>query len=96
MGINLVEAMRIVNNKLDLLKAEIGADMVVIENATIEKNLYWVFFYNSKAYLEEGNLSSALAGNSPLIVDKIDGSIHQTGTAHSIEFYLEEFERTKK
>jgi hypothetical protein len=95
MGINLVSATRIANDKLGSLKNEIGTDLQIIEDATIEKDLYWVFFYNSKSYLEEGDLSDRLAGNSPLIIDKIHGNIYETGTAKSVEFYMEEFEQTK-
>lgn len=30
----------------------------------------WVFYYDSRAFLEEGDILSALAGNRPVIVPK--------------------------
>ena len=60
---------------------------------TIEANDYWVFFYNSSRFLETGNMSYALAGNAPFIVDKYKGEIHVTGTARLIESYMDEFEK---
>jgi len=35
-----------------------------------------------------------LAGNAPFIVSRNDGSIHITGTAEDIDYYLDKFERT--
>lgn len=70
-------------------------DLAINHSATIHRPLYVVFFYNSKEYLEKGDLSSALAGNSPIIVDRVSGYIFQTGTAYPIEFYMSEFENNK-
>ena len=58
-----------------------------------EHDFGWVYFYDSSAHLETGSISEALTGNAPLIVDKIDGKLYVTGTAHPIEHYLEEFRR---
>jgi len=33
-------------------------------------------------------------GNSPIIISKFDGSLHVTGTAQPIEYYIENFVRT--
>jgi immunity protein 35 of polymorphic toxin system len=95
MNINLSKATELANRKLGILKKAIGEDLIIIENATIEKDCYWVFFYNTRSYLESENLSFALAGNSPFIIDKIHGDIYETGTAYEIEFYLNEFEKVK-
>ena len=66
---------------------------VVDEQITIERPFSWVFFYNSRAFLETGDDLYALIGNSPTIVDRHDGSIHVKGSAQPIEFYIEEYER---
>ena len=95
MKINLAQAKTIVNKKLESLENKIGGKLVLIENATIEKEYYWVFFYNSKIYLETGNISYALAGNSPIFFDKVFGEMYEPGTAYPIEFYIEDFEKTK-
>ena len=56
-----------------------------------EHDFGWVYFYNAKEYAENGDFRCALAGNSPLIVDRHDGKLYETGTAKSIEHYLAEF-----
>jgi hypothetical protein len=69
--------------------------LIIVEGETIEKDFGWVFFYNSKEFLEDHNLSYMLAGNAPIIIDRQDGSVHKTGTAHSIDFYIKEYERIR-
>ena len=64
-----------------------GLQLVLLENETKEESFGWVFFYNSKEYIETGNLSFTLAGNAPFIIDKITGEIYITGTAHPLEYY---------
>ncbi|WP_086925888.1 YrhB domain-containing protein [Variovorax sp. JS1663] len=55
----------------------------------------WVFFYNSKEYIETENISSALLGNAPFIIDAADGTLTLFGTAHPVEFYLQEYEQSR-
>jgi len=52
----------------------------------------WVFFYNTQSFLESGNTSEALAGNTPLIFNRANGNIVETGTAQPVEHYIEEYE----
>lgn len=67
--------------------------IVVLDDETIVKDRYYVFFYTNKRYLETDNLSEMMVGNAPVIVDKKTGSIHVTGTAFSIEYYMEIYEK---
>jgi len=69
-------------------------DLALVENDTIEGDFGWVFFYQPKKCLESGDFSDALLGNAPILVSKLDGSLHETGTANSIEFYIENFKRS--
>ena len=55
----------------------------------------WFFCFQSREYLETGEFSSQLAGNSPFIVDKDTGEIHELGTAYPIEKYLQDYEWKK-
>jgi len=66
-------------------------ELVILEDLTQEHDFGWVFFYNSKTYLESGDFRDTLAGNVPLIVDRKRGQIHITGTAHDIDFYIKNF-----
>jgi hypothetical protein len=67
----------------------------IIQDATIEKPFGWVFFYNSREFLETGDLSFALTGNAPIIVDKFTGLITETGTAYPIEYYIENYTKLR-
>jgi hypothetical protein len=40
----------------------------IVANETIDEG--WLFFYNTKDFIETGNWRSALAGNGPIFVDR--------------------------
>ena len=65
----------------------------IAESETIERPFGWVFFYNSKGYLETGDFFERLAGNGPVLVDKQNGSVHFCGTIKTPQEYIEEYER---
>lgn len=69
-----------------------GDNFVILDEHTIEKEFGWIFFYSSQKYEETDNISYALAGNAPIIVNKFNSSIHITGTAFDIEYYIAEYE----
>ena len=58
-----------------------------------EHDFGWVYFYDGSRHVETGDVRDAVAGNAPLIVDRKDGKLYITGTAHPIEHYLHEFRR---
>ena len=87
------KARDIANEYLLKLEKKIGEPLQLAKKETLEKPFGWVFFYNSKDYLETGNLIYMLAGNAPFIVDKKNGGIHVTGTAKPIENYISDFVR---
>jgi len=58
-----------------------------------EHDFGWLYFYDSSRHVESGDVRYALVGNAPLIVDKNDGKLYITGTAHPIEHYLDEYRR---
>jgi hypothetical protein len=61
-----------------------------------EYEFWWVYFYDGSLHVQTGNLSDAVVGNAPLIVDKADGKLYITGTARPVEHYLEEFRQGKR
>jgi Immunity protein 35 len=65
--------------------------LVVTEVA--EHDFGWLFAYNTKEYLETGEIGFALAGSGPIIVDRIDGQLYQTGSAHPVQYYLDQYRR---
>jgi hypothetical protein len=54
---------------------------------TVRRPYGWVFFYGSK----NGEL---IAGNAPIIVDRVDAEVRTTGTAEPLEYYLAKYEAT--
>jgi hypothetical protein len=93
MEIPKLDAINLVKNWLNSHSTD--EQTFALHDDIIDKNDYWVFFYNSKKFFETGDFSFALAGNSPLIVDKFEGKIYETGTAFPIEHYLKIFEKTE-
>lgn len=85
--ISYSEAKKKVDNYLRNL--DIACEL--LEDETIEWDLGWVFFYNSKEYIKTGNLSAVLVGNAPLIIDKFTGALVEMGTAFPIEYYIENY-----
>ncbi len=69
-------------------------EVVIIEEATIAKPYGWVFFYQSKSYIETDDFRQMMAGNCPILIDRFDGSLITFGTSYPIEKYLEDYEKT--
>ena len=89
------EAKAVVRDNLDQLEAAAGEPLGILEEKTIEKTFGWVFFYNTQAYIESGEMKYMLAGNAPFIVDVADGSLKETGTSEPIEFDIDEYEKMR-
>ena len=54
----------------------------------------WVFFWESRRFLETSQTPDRLAGNAPILIDRVDGELRVTGTAYPIEHYLQMYEAT--
>ena len=61
-----------------------------------EYDFGWVYFYDGSVHVQSGKPSDALVGNAPLIVDRADGKLYVTGTAHPIDHYLQEYRRGQR
>ena|SRR5829696_6226198 len=70
-------------------------EIVILDEETIEKPYGWVFFYTSGNYLRTGDLRFLLAGNSPILIEKKDGSLAVLGTALPVEDYIREYEKKR-
>jgi hypothetical protein len=66
-------------------------EMVILDHATIEEDFGWVFFYNSKKFLDTGELRYALGGNGPVIVNRYTGEIRRYGAADLPEVYIAQY-----
>jgi len=79
---------------LGLPQTEEVTSLAIIEDATIADDFGWVFFYQSRAYVDTKDPLRGLVGNAPVIISKSDGSLHVTGTAEPVETYIENFKRS--
>jgi hypothetical protein len=82
-GVN--DARRIAERYLIGLSADAGTNLELLSGETLERDFGWVFYY------EPEDKALTVAGNTPFIVDRKDGSIHVTGTAYPTEVYLENY-----
>lgn len=93
MRIELKDAINKVEQKLKLYESD--KIKYRIADEIIDKEDYWVFFYNSAKFFETGDYSYALVGNAPFIVDKYEGVVYHTGTGNPIEYYMDLFEKNE-
>ncbi len=86
-------AIELMQKYLAHVESGVGEKLVIVAEATREKDFGWVFFYQSEAYLKSGEMSHMLLGNAPVIVDKNSGELIETGTAYPTEQYIENYEK---
>ena len=72
----------------DSVRPGITLDVLIDGDATIETDRSWVFFYNTREFLETRSARFALAGNAPIIVMKDDPSVRFGRTDIPIEGQL--------
>ena len=79
---------------LAYINANLGVseELDIVDEGPAETAHAWVFFYNTKRYLETGEFSYRLAGNGPVLVNKTSGEIVTLGTAPTVPELLEEYE----
>lgn len=66
-------------------------EVVILDDATIEFDLGWVFFYQSREYILTGETGAMLVGNAPLIVNRVSGEVTLTGTAQPVADYIAQY-----
>jgi len=69
-------------------------ELVVLDSQTEEHDFGWIFYYNSRKFLETQDENFMLVGNAPLIFERETGHIFETGTAYAIEHYLKNYHDT--
>lgn len=84
-------ALEIASQQLEVLKKETGEELTLLVEETIEKEFGWVFFYNSRKFVETGSFQHMLAGNAPFVVDALDGSVVFADTANPIDEFIQEY-----
>ena len=94
--LDISQAREIAQRWLDT-RCPIPDDRFVVRNElTRERAFGWVFFYHCERWLQTRDPKYDTVNNAPLIIDRANGSVHVTGTAQTIDFYIAEYERSKK
>jgi Immunity protein 35 len=89
------EALKIVQEHISKLQEGRSYQLAVMHDRTREEDFGWVFFYNTRQFIETGDWQWSLGGNAPLIVDRRTGELHVTGTAYPIEHYIAEYRKAR-
>ena len=85
--LTLTECRKIASDHLSVLFA--NADL--FEMPVHSGEYGWVFSYQSRQYIQTNNMSDALIGNSPILVDKNSHEIHILGSGFPVEYYIENY-----
>ena len=85
------EAKELVSIKLQQM-GTLEDPFVLVEKHTIEKSFGWVFFYNSKKFMDTGISLYRIAGNGPVIVNKNDRTVLFCGTSKPPEQMIKDYE----
>jgi hypothetical protein len=94
--ISKTEAIKIAEDFLESKSKRTGHNLVFLLDNTREFEYGWAFFYQTKEYVETGNMMDMVGGNGPIIINKYDSSISVTGTAHRLDYYLNEYVKKMK
>lgn len=86
------EAEKLVEQHLQGLNREVPGGVALMHDSTIERPYGWVFFFNSRRFLETGDPLESLLGNSPILVEARDGHMTHLGTALPISDSLKQLE----
>jgi hypothetical protein len=81
--------------EVELNRGVINEDtsLIILKDITIEEETYFIFFYDNQKFIETGDLSYRIAGNAPIIVNKLTGEKFITGTALPLEYYIDKYKK---
>lgn len=73
-----------------MLRPGVAMDVLVDDGATVETDHCWVFFYNTREFIETRSAIFALAGNAPIFVAKDDPGVYLGRTDIPVEDQIAE------
>ena len=68
-------------------------DLLIIDELTRCRRSGWIFFYEARAYLENGDLSAAIGRTGPVVVTH-EGEVHPLGGERPADEVLLDFEKS--
>ena len=91
--IDVHTARGLARHQIATLAVDSGLDLVLRPELTAETDVGWVFFYESRRYLETRDDRDRLMGNAPILVG-LGGDVHLLGTERPVEEYIDDFRRS--
>ena len=91
----LNKAMSLALESLARLTGRPRGDLLLINARTQCRRMGWIFFYESRAHLENGDLTEAVAATGPVVVTHL-GAVHHLGGEQPSEKVLADFEWTQR
>ena len=85
--ITLKQAQEIAQNELDKLNP--NQDLVILDKF-VEFDKGWIFFYETRKYVETGDDHFSLFGNGPIAVGAENGKVLHFGTGYDIDYYIQQ------
>ena len=73
-----------------------GDELVILEERTRVTPYGWVFFYNSRRYIETRNILYALGGNGPVVFERETGSIVPLPSHSPPDEVIRQYELTRE
>jgi hypothetical protein len=73
--------------------AELHPDLVILDQHTVERPLFWVFFATTRLHAETGDMGYQIPGIGPLAVEKATGRTTAISTSVHPAAAIEVFER---
>ncbi|HMZ47475.1 MAG TPA: YrhB domain-containing protein [Flavobacteriales bacterium] len=77
----------------ELARALPKYDFVLLDDETVTMPYGWIFWYNTRKYLETGDIMASTPGNAPFVVERSDGRIHYLPTGVPFPEALRKVER---
>jgi hypothetical protein len=71
----------------------IGHDCALYEDSILEKPYGWVFSFNSRRFLETGDVGDMLVGSAGFVVERENGRVFGFGSAYPLEVWIANYEK---
>ena len=73
---NQQEAQQIAREYIQSILEDVSMPIEILADQSVEKPYGWIFFYQSKRYLDTGAIADMLVRNGPILVNKSGKVIH--------------------
>ncbi|MGH3094412.1 MAG: YrhB domain-containing protein [Streptosporangiales bacterium] len=91
---DLEAAISVANRAVDDTARDEAREIALDQRTVIERGWCYVFFWDSKDYLETGDWKKSMFGNSPIVVPKDGSEAFFSGTHAVVEELLDEYEQS--